>query len=160
MHHKVTMKKASKRWQSISTLPHHSEMKLVTNRKLKMAVHTLQVLHHGCEIDHHARMEDLRVLPQKLRDGRLADAHLPHILGNGGHVLRHYNQVQGVIVDVLYGDAKGMEEVDALPHDIDGDGELKAIELVGDDAETTEELVGLAGALVLHLGLAGPPIEG
>lgn len=34
-----------------------------------------------------------------------------------------------------------MEEVDALPHDIDGDRELKAIELVKDDAKPMKELV-------------------
>ncbi|URD73326.1 hypothetical protein MUK42_25041 [Musa troglodytarum] len=56
-----------------------------------------------------------------------------------------------------------MEEVDALAHDVDGDGELEAVELVGDDAEGAQELVdagAVGGTLGLHLLEAGPRVEG
>lgn len=109
-------------------------------------------------------MEDLRVPPQELRDGGLADTQLPEVIENGDHVLLDAaTKNEGIIVDVFYGEAEGVEEIDALPHDIDGDGELEAVELVRDDAEPTEELVeagAVGGALVLHLEQAGPSIEG
>jgi hypothetical protein len=41
--------------------------------------------------------------------------------------------------EVLVREAEGAEELDALPHQVDGDGELEAHELARVDAEGREE---------------------
>lgn len=109
-------------------------------------------------------MEDLRVPPQELGECGLADAQLAEVVEHGHDVLFDAAaEDERVAVDVVNGEAEGVEEFDALVHDVDGDGELEAVELVGDDAEGAQELVdagAVGGTLGLHLLEAGPRVEG
>lgn len=127
-------------------------------------VHPLQVLDDGGEVDDDAGVENLRVAAEEVGEGGAAHADLAEVVEDGDHVLLDATaEDEGVGVDVGDGEAEGAEEVDALAHDVDGGGELEAVELVGDDAEGAEEVVHLGaggGAGGLHLGEAGPGVEG
>lgn len=124
----------------------------------------MQVLDDGSEINDDAGMEYLGIPSEELGEGGFANAELAEVVEDGDHVLLDTaSEDEGVVVDVVKGEAEGMKEIDAIAHDFDGDGELQTFKLVGDDADGAEEVVdagAVLGALDLHLLEAGASVEG
>ncbi|THU62605.1 hypothetical protein C4D60_Mb01t06870 [Musa balbisiana] len=114
-----------------------------------------EVVEHGHDVLFDAAAEDERVAVDvvngeaegveefdalELGECGLADAQLAEVVEHGHDVLFDAAaEDERVAVDVVNGEAEGVEEFDALVHDVDGDGELEAVELVGDDAEGAQE---------------------
>ncbi|EAZ09894.1 hypothetical protein OsI_32187 [Oryza sativa Indica Group] len=110
-------------------------------------VHDLEVLDNGGKVDDDAGLEHLRVAAEQVRERVLADAELAEVVEDGDHVLADAAaQGERVRGEAFVGEAEGLQELDALAHDVDGGGELKAGELARVDAERGEERVDVGAA--------------
>lgn len=91
------------------------------------------------ELNDDAGVEYLGIVPNELAELGSRDAELLKVSKDRDNVFADAaGEDQGVGVEVIHSKAEAVEELDALAHDVNGGGELKGLELIGDDADGLE----------------------